>query len=161
LLERHLGVARLEEDLGLALGVERLAVVDVFEVHPGDRRDEDRRVLRLVGQRPDAVVAGPVLAAGRVVADDRREVAHGKSAAGHERTSAKEGNSPSGAVAGRENEVVSPGSAGALGSGIAEPALLSQIRRRRARGLRPARSKVSSCSSPTNTESNGYWRSCG
>jgi hypothetical protein len=87
LLERHLRPPGLEEEVLLARRVERLAVEDVLEVQPGDGGDEQVRWLGLVDEAPQAVVPGPVLAVGVVVADDRGQVADGEGVVGHRSSS--------------------------------------------------------------------------
>ena len=82
LRQGHREVARLEEDLDVASQV-LVAVEDVLEVEARDGGDEEVGWLGLVGEAPNAVVAGPVVARSGVVADHRREVADPEGVVGH------------------------------------------------------------------------------
>src|SRR5437879_570910 len=68
-LELNPCISRLKEDLPALVAVTFVAVEDVLEVQTGDGRHEQISWLGLVNEAPDAVVACPVIAGGRVVTD--------------------------------------------------------------------------------------------
>jgi hypothetical protein len=73
----------LEEDLAAVVVIALVAVEDVLKIKPGYRRHEHIGWLGPMRQVPEAVVAGTVSVGGRIVADDRCQVAQPKRRVSH------------------------------------------------------------------------------
>src|SRR5262249_913918 len=87
LLELHGSVARLKENRATIVVITLVTVENVLEIETRDTGDEQIGRLGAMLQTPDAVVAGPVLARRRVVADHRGQIPGSKCVMSHRRSS--------------------------------------------------------------------------